>query len=253
MAPSLVTMSGSERILNNEDQHKLHHIAASPFQTSQPKAKSSTPTDLLEEMEEQFDTVAANYDAKFSEACQAMEECHTIFEYTETERRNRTVAHINQLKEKRESAQLAEAEGADNHVVNSLLEQLDALEEKRHRVLVSIDDLQAIFARLQKESRGCKDTVSALSQKNSQLQKGWEEAQQTLRFIRRLLKGTSNAALHPQTDPDFIEGFIGSDDDKAVIPFKVNAKNPTTEETKAVWDIIVGQGESDTTSSPQTQ
>lgn len=249
---SLASTLGSAVSVDKLIDRNLHHISQSPFQPSQIASKSAESTDLLQEVEEQFDAAAMNYDNSFSEVFQVMDECNTLFEYAVAERRARTVKLMDQLKVARESAQLAEEEAADNRVVNTLLERLDALEEKKHRVLVSIEDTEATIARLQNESRVCKETVSALGQRNTQLQDKWSEAQPTLKFIRRLLRAVSNAALQPQTDPNVIQGFIGSDDGKTVVPFKVKANNPTFDEIKAVWDIIAAQDDSEPPPSSPT-
>lgn len=252
MAPSMLT-TPRDGFVGNADDTNLKRVSPSPYRTSQTISKSTGTTDLLREMEEQLDAAAENYDNKFADLYQAMDEYNTLIEYGVSERKARTTKRLEQLREARDSAQLAEAEAADNRVVISLLERLDALEEKKHSVLISIDEIETNLARLQIESRTCKDTVNALSQRNSQLKDKWANAQPTLKFIRRLLKAVSNAALQTQSNTNIIQGFIGSEDGKAVIPFMVSAKNPTCEEIKAVWDIIATQVNFGPSSSPPTQ
>lgn len=252
MAPSMLTTprDGCE---SNAGYRNSKHVSPSPYRSTQAISKPAGSTDLLCEMQEQLDAAAADYDNKFSDVYQALHECDTLVDYGAAERKARTTKQLEQLREARDNARLVESEAADDRDVINLLERLDALEEKKHSVLISIDDIETNLARLQIESKAYKDTVSALSQRNSQLKYRWENAQPTLKFIKRLLKAVSNAALTPQSDPNIIQGFIGSEDGKAVVPFKVTAKNPTCEEIKAVWDIIASQVNLGPSSFPPTQ
>lgn len=207
-----------------------------------PTSFSPTVSDLLHDLESQFDQVAALYDNKFSEACQAMDDSSTIHEYIVAQRRDRTMKCAQDLNHARQCSQLVEAEAGANNAMKNLLVGLDTVEEKKQRLILAIDEMEASICRLQVESNKDKDALSALSRKNAYLQSQWADAQPTLKFIKRLLKGVSNMSVHTKSEST-VHGFIGSDDGKNVFPFSISATDPSYEEVKAVWDIINAQVE----------
>lgn len=187
----------------------------------------------------QLEQLATSYDQHYDDTTATFGELTDANERLFAHRTAVTQDAFDTFDEHMRAAKLAKAQCSDKDEINRLIEKLDSLSDEKQRLLLRMDEANEYTNRLIDEKESCESIISQLSDKHEKLHAFQTKTLPTQTFIRKLLKGVSNATIHKKNDPGAISGFIVKNASKDLMPFECTSYNPSYKQVNDIWEVIL--------------